>query len=406
MAVRGIFFSHQSVVGDRTMDLPSRLLTNSYTGQAPFTALSAGMPKDSVQDTSYSWGEDDQILNHTLTTASALINATLIDVADTNIWIPFSIVQNMNTGEHMLITAISGNTITVARGFQGTTPVAVGSGNRLQLVGNAFPEGSRGANSIMTNGSTLTSYVQIFKAAWGVSGSANAVKYNLGSKLAESKAQAMQQLTESMEMAALFGRPSVSNLTTPDGVQEVRTTMGLNYAIRTNGGNVTVAAANSVAGRLNLDVLQTFLRRIFDRNIKGQPNERLCFTGSEFVQMIQKMVMDLGSYNYSVKESEFGINVHTLITPNGNLNLLTHPLFVANPQLQRELMVYHPGGIRRKMFRDFQVTPRGQANQPNALDAETGDVLIEMGYEIKGAKSMGILTGTTSAGGLAALPNS
>ena len=404
--IPGIFTSHSSWHGDRQGDFQTRLLVTQKGGTIPLTALSAGIPKEGLTDTAYSWREHDRITGYTEAAAAALANAVTITVKDRNIWLPSSVILNQDTGEQMYVTDVTDNVITVVRGFAGTLPAAVDLDAPLQYIASAFGEGTEGAEQVMATGDLYTSYAQIFKAAWGVTGTAKAISFRTGSKLAESKQEAMDQLTESLERAGMFGRPSRSIVTVGGKQVELRTTAGLQYAIETYGGQVVAAAANSVAGRLNLKIVTDFIRDCFDYNVKGQPNERISFTGSGFVSLLNDMIMDLKGYRFEAGENTFGIKVMKLMTPFGDVSLSTHPMFNENPQWRNEFWLAHPGGMKRRELRGLEVAPHGYKGQVTGLDAETGHMQMEMGYQFSGVKCMGILSGATSAGGLAALPNS
>lgn len=402
--IPGLFASHSSWQGDRQGDFQTRLLVTQRGGTVPLTALSAGIPKESLTDTAYTWREHDRITGLTTAAANALINATTIVVTDRNIWKANSIILNQATGEQMYITAVTDNTITVSRGFAGTPPVAVASGQNLQFISTAFGEGTQGAEQIVETGDLRTSYAQIFKSSYGVTGTAKAVSYRSGSPVVQNKEQAMTQLMEDMERAGMFGRPSRQVMTVDSKQVEVRTTAGLQYAIETYGGNVVVAAANSVAGRLNLKIINDFMRDCFSYNVKGMPNERISFSGYGFVSLLQDMILDLKGYQFEQGATSFGIEVMNLTTPFGRVKINTHPMFNENPLWRNEFWLMHPGGMKRRELRGLEVAPYDTKSQPTGLDAEIGHMRTEMGYQFSGVRSMGILKGATTAGGVAALP--
>lgn len=404
--IPGIFTSHSSWHGDRQGDFQTRLLLTQKGGTIPLTALSAGIPKEGLVDTAYSWREHDRITGLTEAAVSALANATSITVKDRNIWLPSAVILNQDTGEQMYVTNVVDNVVTVVRGFAGTLAAAVDADAKLQYIATAFGEGTEGAEQIIETGDLYTSYAQIFKASWGVTGTAKAVAYRSGGKVAETKAQAMDQLTESLERAGMFGRPSRSIVTVGGKQVELRTTAGLQYAIETYGGQVVQAAGNSVAGRVNLKIVTDFIRDCFDYNVKGQPNERISFTGSGFISFINEMIMDLKGYRFEAGENSFGIKVMKLMTPFGDVSLSTHPMFNENPIWRNEFWLAHPGGMKRRELRGLEVAPHTYKSQTTGLDAEIGHMQTEMGYQFSGVKSMGILSGATTAGGLSALPNS
>ncbi len=163
--IPGIFTSHSSWHGDRQGDFQTRLLVTQKGGTIPLTALSAGIPKEGLTDTAYSWREHDRITGFTEAAASALANAVTIVVKDRNIWLPSSVILNQDTGEQMYVTGITENTVTVVRGFAGTVPAAVDADAKLQYIASAYGEGTTGAEQVMATGDLYTSYAQIFKAA-------------------------------------------------------------------------------------------------------------------------------------------------------------------------------------------------------------------------------------------------
>jgi hypothetical protein len=407
MTVRGIFASHSSIVGDRrTDDFAGRLLMNGFGGTAPMLALSSGMPKEAVRNTEFSWLEDDHISGATLATETVNSSATDVDVADSNIWIPNSILVVQETGEQIFVSAISGNNITISRGFAGTTPASITDGDTLQLISTAFAEGTKGAKPVTQLGESRTNYVQIFKQAWSITNTAKAIRFSTGSKAAHNRQMASMYLAEQLERAFMFGRPSVSVQTFEGRNVQLRTSGGIQHAIETFGGHVVAANANSTAGRLNLPTIDAFMRHIFDRNIKGFPNERITYTGSYVLGIIQQLVQDIGEYQIKVQESVYGIKVTKLVTFSGELTLLTHPLWVESDFWGHEMWVLHPAGIKRKVLRDLQVFSIADDSQVEALDAEEGHLRTELGFEVKGVKTMGMITNIQTAGGVAALPNS
>ena len=157
-------------------------------------------------------------------------------------------------------------------------------------------------------------------------------------------------------------------------------------------------AAGGVAGDVNMVTLQNFLRRIFDKQAKGMPNERISFCGSNFLELVQKMVLLDTSYQIESKETEYGITVTTIIGINGNLKIITHPMMVENAQWQKELYVLHPGLIKKRVKRDsWSEEFNAQKQNNNGKDSIEGYLAIEQGWELRGAQTMGILRNLTNA---------
>lgn len=395
MSIRGIFASHSGIVGERVGDLASRVLMLGYTGTAPLLAMSSGMPKEPAGDTSYSWTEDSHISGNTAATVNKLSTDLSINVDDTNIWTKNSVIMNQTTGEYMLVTSIGSGTIAnVLRGIGGTTAAAVTVGDVFQNVGTAFEEGGGKPEAVTQKGESRVNYVQIFKNGWAITGTAKAVKYHTGSQLAYNRSQALGYHVEDLERSFIFGRPGVMTVNN----KQMRLSGGIVYQIETYGGLVESANVGAVAGAMDLKGIMNFLRRIFDRNVKGMPNERIAFTGSATLELINHMVLRDSQYNISQGEDKYGIKIMKLQGFNGDLTLATHPLFTENSTWGHELHVYHPGLIKKRVLRDtWEETFGASSSNNNGIDAEEGFIGIETGWMAQAVETMGIMRNIQSS---------
>jgi len=396
MAVRGIFTSHAALAGERQTDLSARVLMLGYAGMAPLLAMSSGMPSESTDQTSYGWIEDAHISGNQTVVTGGNSAATTLVMDDVGIWTTSSIIMNQNTGEHMLITAINGDgvTITVLRGLSGTTAATISTGHKIQSIGTAFTEGDGKPQSVSQQGEERTNYTQIFKNGWSITGTAKKVRYLTGSKMARNKELCFAYHAEDMERAFLWGRKGSRLL----NGKRFATSNGVLAQIEGYGGIVESATDGTTAGNYSMKLLQNFFRRIFDYNAKGMPNERIAFCGSAFLEIIQHMVALDSTYNIQFDETAYGISVMTIKGFNGTIKFVTHPMMVENPVWQTELYVLHPGLIRKRKFRDTwteEFSPEKMNN--NGVDATEGYIADDLGFELKGAKTMGILRNVQKA---------
>jgi hypothetical protein len=396
MAIRGIFASHSGIVGDRVNTLSGRVLRLDFGGTAPLLALSSGMKEERVMDTSYSWIEDAHISgNGAVGAGGELIGATTLTVVDAGIWTPNSILLVEATGEMLFITAVVSNTsITVLRGFAGTTAAAIPANGTLQLIGTAFEEGGGKPTPVMQAGESYVNYVQIFKNGWSVTGTVKAIQFLTGSKLAESKSQCAQFHAEDIERSFLWGRRSVTSRNN----KEMRTSNGILAQVEDYGGLVQSAAYNSVSGAMSTAGIQEFMRIVFNRNAKGLPNERVAFTSTFVLNLVQQMVRKDTRYDLTVSDGEFGFKVVTLTFITNSLKLMTHPMMTENATWSKELYVLHPGLISKRVLRDTwtQEFTIGQ-NTNNGVDADEGFIADEMGFQLKGAPLCGIMRNIQTA---------
>lgn len=395
MAVRGLFASHSSIVGDRQNTLSGRILKLGWAGTLPLLAMSSGMKEEKVSDTNWSWIEDTHISGNGVVTAAVASGVTTIPVADTTIWTKNAILLVENTGEYIFVTDIpNAQSIVVRRGFAGTPAANIIQNATLQIIGTAFEEGGGKPEAVMTFGDTFTNVVQIFKQGWAITGTAKAIQYTTGNKMAESKSQAVSFHAENLERSFMYGRKSIMKI----NGKEMRTSHGIVPQIEEFGGIVESAAYGGVAGAMSTAGMQDFMRRIFDKNAKGLPNERITLTSSTILNLVQNMVRKDTRYDLTLSDKAFGLDVWKLSFVGNDLKLAVSPLMSENPYWSREMYVLHPGLIKKKVLRDTwnQEFTAGQ-NTNNGVDADEGFIADELGWELKGAPLHGIMRNLQTA---------
>jgi len=396
MAIRGVFTSHAGLIGERGTDLSARVLMVGPGGMAPLLALSSGMQSERAPQTSFSWIEDEHLSGNQTVVTGGNSAATQIVMDDAGIWTVGTVLMNQMTGEYMLVSAIAadGITVDIIRGFAGTTAATITAADKIQSIGTAYAEGSDRPEAVTQKGEEFTNYVQIFKNGWAITGTANAVTWHTGSQMARNRQFCFAYHAEDIERAMLWGRKGVRTLSS----KQLRTTNGILAQIEDHGGLVESAAHGGNSGAVSMLTLQSFLRRLFDKQAKGLPNERIAFCGSNLLELVQQMVMMDSTYNIESKETEYGLTVSTIIGFNGRLKLITHPMMVENSIWQKELYVLHPGLIKKRIKRDsWQEQFDSQKQNNNGRDAIEGYLAIEMGVETRGVQTMGILRNLTTA---------
>lgn len=392
--IQGIFMSNQGIVGDRVGDFASAVLQINPTGTSLLLALTSGMGKSGANDTIFHWFEDSHQAGRTATTGGG--TTTTVGVVDGSMYVPNQVLMVEETGEQMLAVSIADNSLTVIRGLGGTAVVAITGAMNVQSIGNAHEEASPMPTAITQQGSPRMNYTQIFRNSWAVSGTAKAVQFRTGNRVAHNKKTCAMYHAEDMERAFIWGRKDIRNL----NGKPFRITDGIVAQIENYGGIVESAASGdpAVPGDYSRGDFEDFIRRVFSKNVKGQPNERIAIGGDLVLAGLNRMTMLDGTYNISQGETKVGINVTTIQTPFGSLKLMTHPLMNENPMWQKELYVLHPGAIRRRMLRETAEEGYDSAGKRiQAKDADEGVLTTEVGIEVGAAQTMGILRGFNKA---------
>jgi hypothetical protein len=251
---------------------------------------------------------------------------------------------------------------------------------------------------VTQQGHPRMNYTQIFRNGWAISGTAKAVKFTTGDKLAYNKRMCAQYHAEDIEKAMLWGKKHIGIL----NGKQFRMTDGIVTQIEQYGGVVTSAASNvgntPTAGALSLADFDEWIRQLFKKQVKGQPNERIAIGGDQVVAVLNRGVALDSAYNISAGESTHGISVWTYMTPFGKLKLTTHPLMNESPFWSKQLYGLHPGGIRRRVLRDtFEEGYDAAGKRIQGKDADEGVITTEMGVEVGAAGTMGILRNVATA---------
>lgn len=199
---------------------------------------------------------DDMIGNPTGATQFAVAHGERFRLGDQ--------VQVEGAKELMLVTAVGANTITVVRGYAGTTPQALEDGQRLNILGNAALEGDDRPAARFTNRARKSNWTQIFTAAVEVSGTDMAAnQLGLADEMDYQKQERLRELLRDLENTVINGGTPAA---TPQGGAAVRRTMrGVIAHLASNvfrPGDAGFPAGNA----LDEEKINYVLRRIWENS--------------------------------------------------------------------------------------------------------------------------------------------
>lgn len=387
MAVKGVFASDQNIAGTVKGSFASALLQVDPTGSAPLLALSSGMQSEDSSSVVETWFEENHLSGYLTVTNDAALTTTMV-LSDGNQVVAGTIMLVHSTGEYVFVDSISGNTATVTRGFGGSTITDTDGSSTpvpIQRITTAQEEGSAKPTAIANLGFPRFNYMEIFRNSWDATGTAKAVAYHTGNVVAKNMRDAGLFHAEDMERAFIWGKQTIGTL----NGKPFRTCDGVTNQITTN---VTAQSTNTTFADLN-----TFLQSIFERNIKGKPNERIAFCGNTVLSVINEIAKINGTINMETGHTEFGLKVTKWLTPFGDVSLMTHPLMNENATWTKELYVLHPGAVKIKYLRRTKHDRNDIDGSRAGADADFG-VFTTEGTIIYGAElTGGIYTGIDTA---------
>lgn len=394
MAVKGVFASDQNIAGTRKGDFASSLLQVMPTGSAPLLALTSGMQSADAVDTVITWFEENHLTGRINVTNNATTGTSFV-VDDTTVVVAGQIYMVEANGEYIYIDSVAGSTATVTRGFAGTTNTSIDGSSTpvpIQLIGNAYEEGSSKPTSIANLGFPRFNYMQIFRNPWDVTGTARAVNYHTGDLVAKNKADAGMLHAEAIERSLLWGKMAIGALNgkpfrTMDGiVTQLTKHMPAGY------GNITSESTNT-----KWEDIDTWLQAVYARNIKGKPNERIFFGDNQVLSVLNGIAKLDGTHNLVPGATEFGMKINKWMTPYGDAIVLTHPLMNESIVWKGDLYAFHPGAIRTRYLRKTVEDTNDSSGQRAGADADFGVLTTEMSAEYRAVATGGVYTGISVA---------
>lgn len=185
-----------------------------------------GDPLREARSTNHEWLEDELLPNKDViddATWSDPATDTQFDVEHGSRFRMGDQVQVEGSEELMLVTAVSTDTLTLVRGYGGTTAENLADNQVINILGNAALEGSEKPNARFTNRVRQSNYTQIFTATVEVSGSDMAAhQLGLADEMDFQKQERLRELLRDLENTVLNGGLPTSN---PQGSGTVRRTM-------------------------------------------------------------------------------------------------------------------------------------------------------------------------------------
>jgi hypothetical protein len=185
-----------------------------------------GNPLREARSTYHEWLEDSLVPNKDAISDSSISDPdgeTSFDVANGDRFRTGDQIQTESSEELMLVTGVSGNTITVVRGYAGTTPENITDGQVIKILGNAALEGDDKPAARFTNRIRCGNYTQIFTNSVEVSGTNVAASHlGISDEMDYQKGERLRELVRDLENTIINGGQPSAN---PQGSGSVRRSM-------------------------------------------------------------------------------------------------------------------------------------------------------------------------------------
>jgi hypothetical protein len=244
-----------ALLNDKVINEAFEIARSNRTGI--LQAVSMGAPRAAFEGYKMGWLDMRVDATSSETTAQALAAATTVSVADGTKFRAGMTVSPKGSDEVLLVTAVSGNDLTVTRGFGGTTAADIASGTELTIDSVGREENSLAQNDGIFQPDPVENFFQTMDTAVEFSRRALAtIQFGNTNDLAFQVSERIRQLTIQMDRALVRGRKATAII----GGETVTYTGGLRYYLDQTG-----AINTDGAGALTLDKINAINAEIVSR---------------------------------------------------------------------------------------------------------------------------------------------
>jgi hypothetical protein len=273
-----------------------------------------GDPIRETRSTYHEWVEDELIANHDTINDATIIDPdgeTSFDVSNGSRFRVGDQIQADGSSELMLVTDVSGNTLTVTREYAGTTAEDLVNTSLIRILGNAALEGADMPSARFKNRVRKGNYTQIFTESVEVSGSHLASsQLGLADEMDYQKLARLRELVRNLECTVINGGQAASN---PQGSGSVRRTMkGIIQHLSTHA-YATGDSGFPTGTSLDEAKINYVLRQIWENS---NATADIILVGGLMKRAINSFLDDVRSYAaedtkftnmVSIYESDFGV---------------------------------------------------------------------------------------------------
>lgn len=329
-----------TTTGASTNELVSEFQTGILTRNArglnvgtTLFGLMSRLSNENAENNTYNWFERDPVTRIVYSkgaTASNVTDSGLLfdDNAGASVYGILQVgvvIKNIRTGEAMRITQVTANATDVAcnveRNFD-APPAFINDNDSWVVLTMGKDEGADPAISVFETASTLTNYVQTFNASVYLTNAFKGTKLrtDIAGPLQERRIQALERICRDIEFAYFFGKPAVKAGTNGS----IYYTGGIKAAVDASAGASTnVLNGNDTSGTSLANVqnwLQSFLT-------VGSDSKILLAGPKTYAAFSNYANSGTNGFRITGQENVFGMNITTINTPFGALDLAMHPLF-------------------------------------------------------------------------------
>lgn len=364
--------------------------------------LMSKLKNEPAETTEYKWFERDPVTREisvdnagtAYTDASTSIVVDNGDGAVITGLVQAGSILRTSSGELLRVTAVANNsndnTLTVTRGFGGTTASATGlaDNNVLVIVTLGKDEGASPITPVYETPTTMTNYIQTFNSAVHLTNAfkASKLRTDIEGPLRERRVQSLERIARDIELAYFFGRKAANGYVSGTNGR-VWYTGGVVEAVDSIGGTV----AQKLNGNAGSGVALASFNEWLSSFLTLGSDAKLAFCGPKAYAALSNFANSASNgFRITGQETVFGMNITTVNTPFGELSLAMHPLFKEISSYNDFMIVVDLALIVQKVMEPLFLEPNIQT--PGS-DAYMEQFRAKYGLKLKFAEAFGYAYG-------------
>lgn len=388
--VAGVIAGVQSTDGtlalnpdQKKIDMQNKVFLYDPEANPILTVVSVNTMTESQTEVEGKWLEDSPIpewfalsagINNAVTAAVLVAGTGKFMLAPT-------LLRNMDTGEVVFVDVVATDTLTIRRGWGGTTAASMATTDRLLNLRNNQPQAAATApQSLATLKATKSNFAQIVTHSIKVDKTLDAVELYGGSERVYQRSKSSTEHARDWEQLLLHGQKG-SDVT---GAQATFTTGGLDMFVTSN--------ILSATGPLPESQWMGYLYSAFRFAVNPGKKRKALYSSSELINTINSWgTAKLQTTPNADKASQrYGIDIREYVSGFGQLSVILHPL-LENGSAGRGYIVDHDG-VAIRYLRPTTMNTNVQA--PEA-DFYLDKIITQAGFRIAQELCHGIVKGVT-----------
>ena len=403
-AVAGLLSLGGAASNDLVGEFQETILVRNARGfnvGTTLVGLMSRLESEPAENSEFSWFERDPVRRQIYADGADATAPTAQNEADTIIvqetsttgtavdaWQHLAVghvLRNDRTGEYVQVTATpTSGTVSVLRAIDTAVSATlatytINDNDPWVIVTLGQAEGANPTQASYEGPSALTNYIQTFNSTVELTNAfkGNKLRSDAAGPLDDRRITALEKIAYDIELAYFFGVKKVT------GTTGVRTyyTGGVKNAVDTN------VSANALDAGGTAGIPMKDFRDWLRAPMTSGSDVKLALCGptaySAFSDYANQAV---NGFRITQAESVFGMNITTVQTPFGLLDLAMHPLFTQTPSLQDWMFVLDLAHIKQKIMEPLFLEPNIQTP---GQDSYKEQYRAKLGLKLKFANAFG-----------------